>query len=147
MRNAIHTQAERRMRQLQDDDDDDDDDDDYSRKSRLAALQGVLEGEEDFEDTRTTLQIVSDAIDTWTFKLYDIRSANYILNLPEKQHGETFNEAASKVLYAYCKEKWFWTPTLIQLLEINADPNYVATDDYCNTPLHLMARKARWFDT
>ena len=32
----------------------------------------------------------------------------------------------------------------LQLLEIGADPNYVATDDYCNTPLHLMARKARW---
>jgi hypothetical protein len=101
-------------------------------------------GEEDVEDNRSYAQWFADSFDTWTFKLYEIRSGTYTLHLPEKQYGDKFNEPASKVLYSYCKEKWFWTPTLIRLLEIGADPNYVATDDYCNTPLHLMARKARW---
>lgn len=136
------------MRLLREDEDDlDTEEEKKARRQRMNTLEGILAGEEDIEDHRSYLEILGDAIDTWTFKLHDIRSGIYILNLPEKTDGDepaTFNEAASKALYAYCKEKWFWTPTLIQLLEIGADPNYVATNDYCNTPLHLLARKARW---
>ena len=87
---------------------------------------------------------IADFFDNWTIKLFQIRTGTYKLNLPEKQYGETFNETASNILYQYCKSKWFWCPTMIRLLEIGADPNYVATYDYSNTPLHLMARKGRW---
>ena len=48
-------------------------------------------------------------------------------------------------MYNLCRSKrGFSTPELIKLLECGANPNYVATDESCMTPLHWMARKGRW---
>ena len=121
--------------------DDADDDNEDDRKKKGDDMYDFFEGEEDADQpSRSFLLLVENFIVKWTCTLHSIRSGDYTLQLPD---NKVYNARASKILYEYCKDKYFFTPNAIRLLELGADPNYTDPKNYM-TPLHWLCRRGKY---